>query len=288
MPALKNEPMSRHTSFKIGGPCPLLLLPQDAAQLTEAVALLRARQLPFFVMGKGSNLLVSDAGTDKIILKIDDNFATIGRVEDTGLEASAGLSLARLAGFARDHALAGLAFAAGIPGTVGGGLFMNAGAYGGELCGLVQEVVCLTAQNEIVTMENAACEFGYRSSFFSKNTDVIILSARFLLSRGDRAQIDAEMAELARRRRESQPLTFPSAGSTFKRPPGGFAGTLIDQAGLKGYSIGGAQVSAKHAGFIVNTGGATAADVQALICHVQETVFEKSGMRLEPEVRFLD
>ena len=285
---IESEPMKRHTTFKVGGPCSLMLLPKNMEELRGAIAFLKERGFPYAVIGKGSNLLVADKGTHLVIIKLAENFASMQKIDHCRIEADAGVSLAKLAAFAAEENLSGLAFAAGIPGTVGGGVFMNAGAYGGELSAVIERVTVLTPAGEPAEFTNEQCALGYRKSFFSEHQAYTIVRAVFSLTPGKKDEIHAEMADLAKRRREKQPLEYPSAGSTFKRPEGAFAGTLIEAAGLKGFTIGGAQVSKKHAGFLINTGGATAADVQNLISTVQEKVKEQSGFFLECEVRFLD
>ena len=281
---LKEEPMSRHTTFRIGGPARRLALPETEAELTALLDL--AWAFPHTVIGNGSNLLAPDEGVDRLVIST----AAMDAVEQTGegtIRALAGASLARIAVRARDLGLAGFAFAHGIPGTLGGAVVMNAGAYGGEMCQVVRRVGAWTPDRGVVTLEAAELAYGYRRSVFSNWPEAVVLWAELALQPGDREAIRAEMEELSQRRRSKQPLEYPSAGSTFKRPEGYFAGTLIDQCGLKGFSIGGAQVSEKHAGFIINTGGATCADVLALMDHVKKTVYEATGVTLEPEVRLL-
>jgi len=285
---IESEPMKNHTTFKVGGPCAVMLLPKNTEELRAAIGFLRETNTPYAVIGKGSNLLVADKGTDLVIIKLAENFSSIQKIAPCRLEADAGVSLAKLAAFAAESNLSGLAFAAGIPGTVGGGVFMNAGAYGGELSTVIERVTVLTPAGDLTEFTNEQCTLGYRESFFSKNPSYTIVRAAFALTPGKKEEIHAEMADLAKKRREKQPLEYPSAGSTFKRPEGAFAGTLIEAAGLKGLKIGGAQVSEKHAGFVINTGGATAADIRALISRVQNKVKAQSGFTLECEVRFLD
>ena len=281
---LREEPMARHTTFRIGGPARRLALPATAEELTELLEL--AKDLPHAVIGNGSNLLAADEGVDLLVIST----AAMDAVEQTGettLRALAGASLARIAVRARDLGLQGFAFAHGIPGTLGGAVVMNAGAYGGEMCQVVEKVGAWTPDRGVVELEAAELQFGYRRSVFSSWPEAVVLWAELKLQPGDREAIRAEMEELSRRRRSKQPLEYPSAGSTFKRPEGYFAGTLIDQCGLKGFSVGGAQVSEKHAGFVINTGGATCVDVLALMDHVKKTVYAATGVTLEPEVRLL-
>ena len=287
LPALKvlrEEPLVRHTTFRIGGPARRLALPATAEELTELLEL--AKDLPHAVIGNGSNLLAADEGVDLLVISTAAMDA-VEQVGETTLRALAGASLARIAVRARDFGLAGFAFAHGIPGTLGGAVVMNAGAYGGEMCQVVGRVGAWTPDRGVVELEAAELAFGYRRSVFSNWPEAVVLWAELALHPGDREAIRAEMEDLGQRRRSKQPLEYPSAGSTFKRPEGYFAGTLIDQCGLKGFSVGGAQVSEKHAGFVINTGGATCADVLALMDHVKKTVYEATGVTLEPEVRLL-
>ena len=279
------EPMSRHTSFRVGGPVRLMALPKTAEQAAAAVRTAAGMGVTPFYMGNGSNLLVDDGGWDGFLVK---SFDGLGVLEGTGetLTAGSGVLLSRLASFALDRGLTGLEFAHGIPGSLGGGVTMNAGAYGGELCLVIASVTCLTPAGVLESVPAADCAFGYRRSAFSGG-ERLILGAELRLRTGDRAEIRAQMDELARRRKEKQPLEYPSAGSTFKRPEGRFAAALIEQCGLKGYAVGGAQVSEKHAGFLINRGGATAGDLLRLIDHVRETVLRETGVALELEVKTL-
>ena len=283
-----DEPMSRHTSFRIGGPARRMAFPASGEQLVLLLAeaeRLGARPL---VIGNGTNLLCPDAGLDRLVI---DTSAALNRVESAGpdtVTAEAGASLARAADFACRQGLAGLEFAHGIPGTVGGAVCMNAGAYGGEMAQVIQSVTLLLPEAGIRTLSGSEMAFGYRRSFLTDHPDAVVLRAVFRLSPGDPAAIRDRMRELLEKRRTSQPLEFPSAGSTFKRPEGYFAGTLIDQCGLKGLTVGGAQVSEKHAGFVINRGGATCADVTALIRQIQDRVLDMTGVRLEPEVKIID
>ena len=279
---LFDEPMAAHTTFRVGGPADLFYLPRSAAELKKALQAADSAGVPALVIGNGSNLLVRDGGVHGLVIALGEDFSTV-RVEGTTLFAEAGARLSRVAQTAQAAGLAGLEFASGIPGTLGGGVAMNAGAYGGQISDVLIDAEVLL-DGEVRTLDRAALEMGYRSTLPLRKGG-IVTSARFELTPDDPAVIDARMRELNARRRDKQPLNFPSAGSTFKRPEGYFAGVLIEGAGLKGASVGGAQVSPKHAGFIVNTGSATAADVLALIHHVQETVYQKDGVRLELEVR---
>lgn len=280
---LENERMSRHTTFQIGGPAKLFIRPHKEDALAAIVALCHKQKIPLLPLGKGSNLLISDAGYAGVVLSLEE-FKAIW-LEGTDIVCGAGASLKDLCLFARDHALAGLEFAYGIPGSVGGAVYMNAGAYGGEMRDVVAESWYLDG-TKIVSFLGDAHAFSYRHSVYS-NSGRVVIRARFALKPGEKTQIDAKMRELMGRRIAKQPLEFPSAGSVFKRPPGHFAGTLIEQCGLKGTQVGGAMVSEKHAGFIVNMGGATCADVQALIRQIQQTVLEKTGVKLESEIRMI-
>lgn len=285
-----NEPMSRHTSFRIGGPARLMALPKSAVQAKAAVLAAReADILPFF-LGNGSNLLVPDEGVERFLIQPAGRYSAdpLNRVwEENGqLCAGGGVSLAVLANAAQGRALTGLEFASGIPGSVGGAVVMNAGAYGGEMAQVLVSVTALDLDGSIQTIPAESCGLGYRRSVFSDGQR-LVLEARFQLSSGDPSAIRARMDELAARRKEKQPLEYPSAGSMFKRPEGYFAAALIDQCGLKGFAVGGAQVSEKHAGFVVNRGGATCADVLELVRQVQARVQEQTGVALEMEVKVL-
>lgn len=279
------EPMSKHTSFRIGGPADCFVELENTKQLIGVSQYLKQAGIPFFVLGNGSNLLVSDDGYRGVILHIGQYMSKI-EVDDCTIRAQAGASMAQIARAAWENGLTGLEFASGIPGTVGGGVVMNAGAYGGELCQVVVRVNVVNRDGECMELDRETMEFGYRTSVI-KNHPFIVTDVVFCLQRGDRQQIRKTMDDLARKRREKQPLEFPSAGSTFKRPEGYFAGKLIMDAGLRGYQCGGARVSEKHCGFIINTGNATAQDVCDVICDVQEKVREKFHVDLETEILFL-
>ena len=281
---LCEEAMSRHTTFRVGGPARRMAFPETESELAALLDLAVRAGYPYTVIGNGSNLLAPDQGLDRLVINTSrvDTVTVVG----TAIHALAGATLARIANAAQRAGLTGLEFAHGIPGTLGGAVFMNAGAYGGEMRQVVQSVRAWFPGEGIMTLTGAECGFGYRHSIFSEKPGVVLF-VELGLTAGDSAAIKAKMEELAAKRRASQPLELPSAGSTFKRPEGYYAGTLIDQCGLKGERVGGAQVSEKHAGFIVNTGGATCADVLGLIAKVQATVREKTGVELEPEVRIL-
>ncbi len=291
MPGLalyENEPMSAHCSFRIGGPVRALGVPQDVTGLTKLCYLLKKHELAPYLLGNGTNILFPDEGLKDLFILSTEKLTKLFLLPDGAIYAEAGVSLAKLAGFAQQNGLTGLEFASGIPGSVGGGLMMNAGAYGGELKDAVESVVIhFLPEQAIYELSNEQCAFGYRSSFFQKMPGCVIVSAVFRLQKGDPEEIAAKMRELNAKRREKQPLDLPSAGSAFKRPEGGFAAALIDEAGLKGYTIGGAQVSEKHAGFVVNIGGASSHDVHELMRHIRRTVYEHSKVALEPEMIIL-
>jgi len=279
------EPMSKHTSFHIGGTVRLMAIPTSAAEALFAVRTAASMNIIPLFMGNGSNLLVADEGLNRFVIKCAERFSAVHQEEDE-LAAESGISLARLAVFACEHGLSGLEFAHGIPGSLGGAVMMNAGAYGGEMAQVVWKTDVLTMEGETETILDAQHAFAYRRSAFSDGTR-LILGSRLKLRQGDCAAIRARMKELMERRREKQPLEFPSAGSAFKRPEGYFAAALIEQCGLKGLTVGGAQVSEKHAGFIINRGGATCADVLRLMEQVRETVLRQAGITLEPEIKIL-
>ena len=280
-----NEPMAKHTTFRIGGPAALMALPGTKADASAAVKTARELGLEPFFLGNGSNLLAADEGTDRFLIKLTGEFDEIREVNRV-LEAGSAVLLSRLSNAALGRGLAGLEFASGIPGSVGGAVTMNAGAYGGEIAQALEEVTFLDEAGNIQTIPASACGFGYRKSIFSNGT-YLILKARFRLEQGDPHAIKARMDELTAQRKAKQPLEYPSAGSMFKRPPGHFAAALIDQCGLKGLTVGGAQVSEKHAGFVVNRGGATCADVLDLVRQVRERVLQQTGVTLEMEVKTL-
>ena len=280
---LVDEPMKRHTTFRIGGPADFFLLPSTVDEVRGILEICREEELPYFILGNGSNLLVSDKGYRGVIIQLYRNFSNIS-VEGNEICASSGALLSQIAAAARNASLTGFEFAGGIPGTLGGAVFMNAGAYGGEMKDVLVSVTYLTREGEIVTEDAANLDLSYRHSIFEENGGCI-LSAKFHLKRGDAAAIKARMDELMQKRVDKQPLDKPSAGSTFKRPAGAFAAALIDQCGLRGYRHGGAAVSDKHCGFVVNLGGATCADVLALCDEVRAIVKEKTGYDLEKEIR---
>jgi UDP-N-acetylmuramate dehydrogenase len=282
---LEQESMKKHTSFRIGGPADLFVLPETFEQTAQIVRICRENQAPFYVIGNGSNLLVSDQGYHGVVIQIYKNLSEVG-VEGDTITAQAGAMLSVIAKRALEHSLTGFEFAAGIPGTIGGAAVMNAGAYGGELKDVLVEVTVLTGEGEIVNVPAEELQLGYRHSVIPQN-GWIVLGAKLKLKKGDSEAIRSRMEELREQRVTKQPLDRPSAGSTFKRPEGHFAGKLIMDAGLRGFTVGGAQVSEKHCGFVINTGDATAADVYTLIQEVSKRVKAQTGVELEPEVKML-
>ncbi len=282
---LIDEPMSRHTTFKTGGPARLFIRPDNRQQLLEALDIIRKSGEQHYILGNGSNLLVSDKGYEGVIISLS-NLKNLEVVDETRIRAEAGCLNSQIAALARENSLTGFEFAAGIPGTIGGAMIMNAGAYGGEMKMITESVTVLSPEGEIEIFSNEAMEFSYRTSAI-KNKGYVVLEVILSLEKGDKDAIIATMNDLALKRKEKQPLEYPSAGSTFKRPEGYFAGKLIEDAGLRGYQVGGARVSDKHCGFVVNMGEATSADVYRLICDVKEKVLENSGVTLEPEVIML-
>ena len=285
IPFRENEPLAAHCTFKIGGPAQLFVMPENEQQLCSAVALCKEQAVRYYLLGNGSNILFADEGFSGVVIDVSALDAEIA-VEDTVLTAGAGVRLAALCKAALKHGLSGLEFAYGIPGTVGGAVYMNAGAYGGEMKDVLASVDVLTQDLEIKTIPAAELNLGYRYSSIPEK-GYIVLGATLQLKKGNIAEIRGRMAELAEQRRAKQPLQYPSAGSTFKRPEGYFAGKLVQDAGLKGKTIGGAQVSEKHSGFLINIGGATAQDILDLIAFCQKEVKDKFGVTLETEVKIV-
>ena len=281
---LTDEPMSRHTTFRVGGPADVVIQPSSPDEVIAAIQAAKEMEQPVFVMGNGSNLLVKDGGMEGVVVLLGERMSKITR-EGRTIRAEAGAMLSRMSREALTGGLKGLVFASGIPGTVGGAVVMNAGAYGGQMSDVLVRAKVLT-DGEAKWMSRDELEMGYRTTRPLKEGG-IVLEAEFELEEGNIEELTAETSELSRKRREKQPLSLPSAGSTFKRPEGYFAGALIEQAGLKGASVGGAQVSELHAGFVVNTGDATASDILGLMKKIQDTVFELNGVMLEPEVRIV-
>lgn len=282
---LYQEPLSRHTTFQIGGPADMLFLPRNCEEVAAALQLAQVSGIPVTVLGNGSNVLVLDGGVRGLVIKIADNLNYL-RQEDCRIIAGAGALLQDVSRMVGRSGLTGMEFAVGIPGTVGGAVYMNAGAYHGEISAIVEEVRTVSPAGEICSFQRCECGFSYRHSIFQDNGHVIC-EVRLTLCGGEAEQIHGLMVDYTQRREDKQPLERASAGSTFKRPPGYFAGTLIEQAGLKGYRIGGAKVSTKHAGFVINAGGATARDVLELIEAVRRKVHSHAGVWLEPEVRII-
>lgn len=282
---LFDEPMSEHTTFRIGGPADLFLMPKSHEEAAKAVRLCKREGFDYFLLGNGSNLLVSDDGYRGVVIQLFENFSKIER-EGNFLRAEAGALLSDIAKEAAKEGLSGLEFASGIPGTLGGAVVMNAGAYGGEMKDVISSVKILNCQGEIETLSKEEMNFAYRNSRVKENKE-LVLAALIALNEDDRDKIQERMDDFTQKREEKQPLEFPSAGSTFKRPPGYFAGKLIMDSGLRGYRVGGAEISTKHCGFVINSHNATAADVATLIKDVQRIVKEKFKVTLETEVRFL-
>lgn len=280
-----DEPMSKHTSFRIGGPADLFVTPDDIDELRDVIAACKAAGVPHFVLGCGSDLLVADEGYRGVIVSCTKGLVNVA-IDGETMACQAGVPLREASEMACELGLSGLEFACGIPGSVGGACFMNAGAYGGCVADVLESVRCLMPDGTQQSLPVEELALGYRASRV-RDEGLVVLSATFRLHEGDQDDIRARMDDFTQRRRKKQPLELPSAGSTFKRPEGHFAGKLISDAGLKGYAHGGAGVSTKHAGFVVNNGGATAADVHAVIRHVQDEVERQFGVRLEPELRFL-
>ncbi len=281
----KDEPMKQHTTFRVGGKADFFVVPKSIEEVQRVVTLCKQMQVPYYVIGNGSNLLVSDKGYRGVIIQI---YKELGDIEVQGeyIRAQAGALLSKIGSMALASSLTGFEFAAGIPGCLGGAVTMNAGAYGGEMKDILETVTVLTAEGEIVALQNEELELGYRTSVVAKK-GYVVLEAVFKLQKGNAEEIKAYMDELRFKRTSKQPLEYPSAGSTFKRPEGYFAGKLIEDAGLRGFSVGGAQVSEKHCGFVINRGEATATDIWELMNQVREIVLEKFGVVLEPEVKRL-
>ena len=285
---LENEPMNVHSSFRIGGPVRALAVPEDVMSLSRVCAVLKENHLAPMILGNGTNILFPDEGLKDLFIISTEKLTKMFLLDGETIYAEAGVPLAKLAGFAHQNGLSGLEFASGIPGTLGGGVIMNAGAYGGEMKDAVESVVCYYVQDQrLYELDREQCRFEYRNSLFKKMGGCIVLSAVLKLKKGDSAEIAAKMRELNERRRDKQPLDLPSAGSAFKRPEGGYAAALIDECGLRGYTVGGAQISEKHAGFAVNIGGATSHDVYDLLKHVRDTVYLEKKVALEPEIIIL-
>ncbi|HEY8422051.1 MAG TPA: UDP-N-acetylmuramate dehydrogenase [Thermoclostridium sp.] len=282
---LVDVPMKDYTSMRVGGKAKIVVLPSAVDEIRELIKSLGKNSIPYYVIGNGTNLIVHDAGYNGVIIKLSENFSSV-TVDENIITAKSGASIVSVSNLACENSLSGLEFAAGIPGTVGGAVVMNAGAYDGEMKDVVFEATCVDHTGEIVSLGYDDLQFGYRTSRVQRDS-LVVLEAKMRLNEGNMDAIKDKMKELNRRRREKQPLNFPSAGSIFKRPAGHFAGKLIEEAGLRGYQIGGAQVSEKHCGFIINTGTATASDVIELIEYIKKKVFETSGVMLQQEVKIL-
>lgn len=278
-----NEPMSKHTSLRIGGAAEAMAFPADAEQIKALISYCSDKKISYRILGAGTNVLAPDDGLHGLVICLKDSLDGM-KVNGNIVLAMAGVTMTRLAMFAAKNGLSGLEFAHGIPGTVGGGVYMNAGAYGGEISQICTNVTVLNQSGTIEKFTNAEMDFSYRHSILETN-GAIVLSAEFTLTEGEPEHIQETMRCLQKKRSASQPLEYPSAGSAFKRPVGGYAAALIDSAGLKGYRVGGAEISEKHAGFAVNAGKATASDMKKLLSDVSDIVYEKSGIRLEPEIR---
>lgn len=278
-----NEKMSKYTTMRVGGPCDYIVFPDEISKIKEVIDFCKNENITFFVIGNGSNLLVKDEGIHGVVIKLGHRF---GKIELDGeyILAYAGATMPTLSQLAKKNSLKGLEFACGIPGTIGGGVKMNAGAYGSQISDILYEVTYMDEKEEIKTIKNKDCSFGYRKSIFTINPNYVILSAKFKLERGNIDEIENKMKENSLARKAKQPLEYPNFGSVFKRPEGYFVGKLVDDAGLRGYKIGGAQVSTKHTGFIVNVDNATCKDVLDLIGYVQTTVYNKFNVKLTPEV----
>lgn len=281
-----NEPMSKHTTFRIGGNADIVLYPDNEIVITEIIKYCKTENIPLKIFGKGSNILVSDEGIRGAVIILDSRFSKLELISETVVSCQAGAAMSVIGEFACEHSLTGFEFGAGIPGTVGGAIYMNAGAYDGEMKDIVVSAKYIDADGELHTLSKEELKLGYRKSVFS-DMNCCITEVVLDLKKGNKEEIRDKMNDLMHRRASKQPLNFPSAGSTFKRPVGYFAGTLIEQSGLKGYSIGGACVSEKHAGFVVNKGGATSKDVLKLVEHIKKTVKANSGVELECEIKFI-
>lgn len=290
LPDLKwaaDEPMAKHTSFRIGGPAKRMAFPKTREQLVVLMGFLQDAGVKPLLIGNGTNLLVADKGLDTVVIDTSAELSHIDLTDEGEIAADAGVSLAKLALFAWKNGLTGLEFAHGIPGSVGGAVCMNAGAYGGEMQQVVHSATVLFPDDGVRTLRGEELRFSYRHSLLTDRPEAVVLRVVFQLTAGRPEEIRQKMEELMTRRKTSQPLEYPSAGSTFKRPEGYFAAALIDQCGLKGMTVGGAQVSEKHAGFVINRGGATCADVTALMAVIQRRVWEEKGVRLEPEIKMI-
>lgn len=283
---MENEPLSKHTSFKIGGPARYFASVDSVDKLSILIKFLNSSKISYFILGNGSNILMPDNGYNGVVVKLSGEFENLDVSENT-IEIGAAATLKKLTLAAKENSFTGLEFAYGIPGSVGGAVYMNAGAYGGEIKDVLSEVSAMDKEGNVKIFSLEESELSYRSSLFQKN-NMVILSAKFSLEKGDLKEITDKMNTLLEKRKSKQPLEYPSAGSTFKRPEGYFAAALIEECGLKGESVGGAEVSVKHSGFIINKKGATAKDVLSLIRRVKDVVYEKKGVVLEPEIKIIE
>ena len=283
-----NEPMSQHTSFRIGGAADLMAFPQNTQELSLLLQAAQNQGVNPLILGAGTNLLAPDAGIRNLVICLKDCMGGMQQLDETHIQVGAGVTMTRAAMFAAKLGLSGLEFSHGIPGTVGGGIYMNAGAYGGEICQVLESAELMDRKGNRMVMTNEQLHFSYRSSGLQVPEGPIAVSAVFALEKKDPREIQNRMKELMGKRSASQPLNLPSAGSAFKRPQGGYAAALIDGAGLRGFRVGSAGISEKHTGFAVNLGGATAEDVKSLLKQVSDRVYAESGIRLEPEIRILN
>ena len=282
------EPMSLHTSFRIGGGAEVMAFPKSLEELSRVLHSAKKLQLEPLILGAGTNILAPDEGIQNLVICLKDCLGGMEQLDETHIRVAAGVTMTRAAMFAAKCGLSGLEFAHGIPGTVGGGVYMNAGAYGGEICGVCQSVTLMDRQGNLLEKTNEEMDFSYRHSGIQVPKGPLVVSAVFALQKAEPEKIRETMKTLMAKRSASQPLDLPSAGSAFKRPQGGYAAALIDEAGLRGFQVGNAGISRKHTGFAVNLGGATAEDMRTLLQQVSDRVFETSGIRLEPEIRILD
>lgn len=281
-----DEDMKKHTTIRIGGKAKCFVTPTDIEDIIAVVKYAKQNNIDYYIIGNGSNLVVADDGVDGIVIRIGNGFDKV-EVNGNVIESYAGSTMPKVSQIARKNELTGFEFACGIPGTIGGGVRMNAGAYGSEISNIIKEITYLNEKNEVCTMKKEEADFDYRHSIFCDNKNLVVLSAKFVLEKGNLSQIEEKMNEYTKARREKQPIEYPNAGSTFKRPTGYFVGKLVQDAGLRGYTVGGMQVSEKHTGFIVNIGNATCEDVKQIIKDIQEIVHKKFGVHLKEEIEFI-
>ena len=281
-----NEDMKKHTTIRIGGKAKCFVTPSTIEDVINVVKYAKENNIEFYIIGNGSNLVVSDDGIDGIVVRIGNGFDKVS-VKDNVIEAYAGSTMPKVSQIAKKNELSGFEFACGIPGTIGGGVRMNAGAYGSEMSNIIEEITYLNEEDEVCVMKKEDACVGYRHSIFCDNKKLVVLGAKFVLEKGNLSQIEEKMSEYTKARKEKQPIEYPNAGSTFKRPTGYFVGKLVQDAGLRGYTVGGMQVSEKHTGFIVNKGNATCKDVKQIIKDIQKIVYEKFGVHLKEEIEFI-